>query len=64
MTMSMSPQGETIDVELVRMQSEVIADKRRHIELFATLKDRAVGKHLCFGSSLFQFGFGFSICIN
>lgn len=50
---AMSPQGETIDVELVRMQSEVIADKRRLFELFATLKDRAVGKHLCFGSSLF-----------
>jgi len=34
-------QGQLQEVELVRMQSDLIADRRRLFELFTTLKDRA-----------------------
>jgi len=39
-----------MEVELVRMHSELIADKRRLFELFTTLKDRAIGKYPCVSS--------------
>lgn len=47
-------QGHAENVQLVRMATADIMDRRRLFELFASLKDRASGMYLCYSFILKQ----------